>query len=350
MGEISLQNGSEVGASREYVEFVGIPDQRGRKFARRRRAKSLSQQSEKVHGDAPSWVNVRKCGVPLGEVSVAYDANGKCHFRGVIHCCLAWVCAVCSARIRAARVAEIERGSVVWADRGGTFAMFTLTVSHDASMPLVDVMGALTRSWRNLQMSRSYRQVRGEVEGTIKGLEMTFGANGWHPHLHVLLFVRPGSDVVSIGDSFMALTGSWIRSVSGALGRSPLPEYALDFRVLGSDSAGYVAKIAKEIASSDTKSGRDPLAFLDVDGSNVNFAVAKFCEYADATYGRQAVSWSKGLRKLLGLVDPVGDDLLEEVTLLFFIPRSLYLNVLRAGDEDSFLSYCETLTPLGLTC
>jgi hypothetical protein len=167
-------------------------------------------------------------------------------------------------------------------------------------MPLLDVLAAVTHSWRKLQSQKAYRSFRKNMIGSIKALEITWGPNGWHPHLHVLLFLNPGLDPCEAELGASGLVSGWRQLVGDQLGVSPSLERAMDFRYLDTSAAAYISKVAKEIAMADTKSTRSPFALLDL-GETENYAqrVAQFIEYVTVTRSRQSFTWSKGLRELL---------------------------------------------------
>jgi hypothetical protein len=347
-----LSLGLREGLSREVTLYVGPPDQRDRKYARRRRAKGLVVHHKKTRGEWPRWHRVATCGRAYsGDVEIMHR-DGRCWPKGVFQCGAIWMCPVCSARIRSYRAAEIQTGAATWVAGGGRLAMVTLTVRHDRSMPLSDVLGAVLSSWRKLQSQKAYRVLRKNLSGTIKSLEITYGENGWHPHLHVLLFVNRDLSEVEVQRAGLALADGWRKLVSAELGAVPSIERAVDFRYLDQSAAAYIAKIGKEISSADTKSGRDPFALLDVEGEGRDEAVARFYEYGEAIFGCQATTWSSQLRALLGLAElesNFGNQIVEIAeledmqALVFGVVSKDDWNVMwKDGTIAAFLRSCES--------
>ena len=69
---------------------------------------------------------------------------------------------------------------------------FTLTFSHSLDMPLAVTQLGLRKAY---QYFVEHRQVKNifeflGVQHKIKGQEITWGENGWHPHNHILLFTQ----------------------------------------------------------------------------------------------------------------------------------------------------------------
>jgi hypothetical protein len=323
----------------EGPDFAGLS--RRRKYARRRRVSGLALHSEKLTGFKPSWARVRRCGEAIG-ASVAFkEHEGRVYPSNVAQCASVWCCPVCSARIRTRRQVELETACGVHVASGGALAMLTLTLRHDSSMSLFEVLGALLRSYRGARHRKAFKAIRRLLIGVVRSLEVTYGENGWHPHLHLLLFVESEVErekLESLLDDFIT---DWRFVVGRDLGVMPSVERAVDLTWFGSDSvaaAGYVSKVAKEITQADSKSGRDPFSLLDVEGVARDRAVAMWCEYADTMRGVQSISWTKGLRDLLGLGRQVTDEeLLEDVDQGDDVVHSMlwaeWQKVRRAGRE-----------------
>jgi hypothetical protein len=228
--------------------------------------------------------------------------------------------------------------------------MVTFTLRHDASMDLVDVLHSLLGSYRKLRNRKSFRRLRHLLVGQVRALEVTYGENGWHPHLHLLLFVRDGVSQAEVEAEVQGLITDWRLLVESSLGAVPSVARAVDLLWFGSDAltaAGYVSKIAKEMTLADSKSGLDPFALLDVVGVGRDRAVARFIEYANAMRGRQSIAWSKGLRDLfdLGVAksdeelalddDDMGDEVVDCCT------RSQWNRFVRDGTVQDHLVWVE---------
>jgi hypothetical protein len=216
-------------------------------------------------------------------------------------CAYVWGCAVCAEKIRTRRALEVVDGSAAWVAAGGTLAMLTLTVRHHEWMKLARVLGAVTGSFRKLRNRKEFRAFRGLIDGTVKALEVKVGDNGWHPHIHLLVFVLPGVDFDTVAAAASALYDPWEALVTKELGVSPTRKHGIDFRAMGADAAGYVSKIGFEIAAADTKGGRDFFALLPDARNGEVESFARCLEFLDTMRGRHSLDWSPGLRSRLGL-------------------------------------------------
>ena len=224
--------------------------------------------------------------------------------------------------------------------------MVTLTIRHSRDMSLAATLAAVRGPWRALQSRAGYRAFRRLTIGSVRAMEITDGDNGWHPHLHVLYFMRPGVLPADVAQLTEGLTSAWRRLVGEELGAIPSVERAVDVRWLGADAARYVSKVGKEIAMADSKSGRDPFALLDVQGEGARAAGARFIEYATATRGAQSLAWSKGLRATLEQDDVLTDEELlqrdePDGVVVTVVDRAEWNAMLRSGSLADFLAEVE---------
>ena len=324
---------------------------RARKFDRRRHASALAYWDLAESGSPSAFDGVRFCGTAIGAV-VGFETDGEIvRGRGVRRCGLGWVCADCSETLRIGRAREVERAAAAHVTMGGTLAMLTLTLRHDRSMSLADLLGALIGSWGQVQRMAIGRRLNGACVGWIRALEITQGSNGWHPHLHLLLLVDPAAagSRAELELTVHELRRVWCGLIDRRLGARPSLERSADLTWMGRDyrAAAYVSKIAKEVTLSDFKSGRDPLALLDDADPR---SVALFFEYAAAIKGRQAIAWSKGLRDRLGIREATDDEILDEperewVRLPVTVEREVWNRALREGTLADLLVEIEAALP-----
>lgn len=139
------------------------------------------------------------CGWAAGEaVGVHKAEDGPARFSGVQSCSSVWSCACCGALIRGRRSEEVQDAAAWWEkSQGGSFLFLTLTVRHYAADTLGRTMDALTGAFTamiNGAPWKRFSRTHG-IRHFIKSQEVTLGwDNGWHAHLHVLLFVDlPGA-------------------------------------------------------------------------------------------------------------------------------------------------------------
>lgn len=245
---------------------------------------------------------------------------------GVGTCGSVWACPVCAMKIASGRQVELEFGQVAAHARGKHGYLLTLTFPHEAGMPLADITGAFGKALQKFKNSSSYKgymRRHGRI-GSVKGLEVTHGGNGWHPHVHELVWALPG--LLEDTRGLDRLKAAWVDALlKCGLGssekRSDMLAHALDFRG-GDDAAAYIAKygrgerygLSNEVLPTPTaKAGRGEHAtvwqLLERAEQGDREAGELFREYAMAFEGKRALTWTPGLKDLLGVRDMTDDDL-----------------------------------------
>lgn len=133
---------------------------------------------------------------PMAVLMVTRSADGNASgWGGVQSCGSTWACPVCSERIQTGRQAEVTAALEAATARGWVLGFHTFTVRHQRAQSLADVWGAVSGAWR-ATVSGSKREWEADtaeygIEGYLRLVEVTHGANGWHVHIHVITFLNP---------------------------------------------------------------------------------------------------------------------------------------------------------------
>jgi hypothetical protein len=284
---------------------------------------------------------VRACGMtPHDSAGVALvmsdGAPGEriAGWRGVVSCGSVWACPRCSTVIGELRAEELREGLEEWRRQGGAVVLLTLTMQHTRDDALNDLWDGAAGSWRRLVGGKpwlNFKEAAGVV-GTLRVVEVTHGAAGWHVHMHVLVFLDPSKSVrwrgvggdAQFEAQFAALAsrGPVVRAWQRIVGRAGFfaSEHAQDMRPVSLDEAGnslnrYFVKngwdAADEVTRGASKKGRrgnrTPMRILhDITTRGLVDDVELWNEWEQASHGRRQMTWSRGLRSTLRLV--VVDD------------------------------------------
>lgn len=263
------------------------------------------------------------------------DDGTVAYTEGVMRCGSVWLCPVCSATIRTHRQMELNAAALAHTNNGGHIGMLTLTVRHSRTDTLERLQDALSAAWKSLQQSKEWRAIRSVLTGTVTAKEVTYGhANGWHPHLHVLVLAPAGINrdifarflndwgrneltnarkVVdrSTGEVLVpaaSVRGAWAARVYRRLGTAP-DHHGFDFRWISNDAASYVAKTAAETTRGEFKTNDAHHAILTGLEHGEAWAVHRWREWVATMPGRRMLVWSRGLRdQLLPDLDDLDDD------------------------------------------
>lgn len=163
-----------------------------------------------------------------------------------------WTCEVC-ARANVARYRSWIRAALIPAleTQGKSASLVTLTLSHHYGENWGEVTRRLLAAYGlwDKRMAKSYKKA-GYV-GKVKSFEVTVGANGLHPHFHLLVTHDKDTDVEQLEE---AMRAAWEKAVTEEGGRCTA--HGFDFKANCIND--YVAKMesAHELSSQNTKQGR----------------------------------------------------------------------------------------------
>ena len=258
------------------------------------------------------------------------------HVSGVHRCGSVWNCPLCAPVVLQGRALDIDQGASVVLSEGGSALFVTATGPHrmgDPLGPLFDLACRFGELTMRGAKAKGLRQSLGLV-GTIRAVQITYGANGWHPHVHSLFLFDSQLTPTQVADFRTFLFDRWERALARKGFAALHPVHGLDVRPVF-DSAGlseYVTKVeggwgvGLELARSDLKDRSvAPMELLSrwALGGDLE-ARDLWQEYEAVTFGRRCIQWSPGLRsRLLPDVDELTDvDLAsaegEDVQLLTF--------------------------------
>ena len=291
----SVANTAEGGSAAERVDWEHEPPNpaKAKKIFRERVRWELRAKLRRISVNT----RTRGCGCRcISEQGAAIEvrrlADGvKARWLRLLRCGHVWTCPCCASEIRAKR-----RDQVIRAVKAGTerpWRMITLTIRHHVGAPLKKLLDGLMKSWRKTrQIGTIQRLWKGHVKASIRAVEITHGANGWHPHLHVLI-QSDGWD----RDDRDALMAAWRRTVVSILGVEHIPDAEIGVKwspaMRSAHDAGYLSKLGLEMSWGEKrargKRSRGPWTIArDAAGGDAQ-SVMLWKEYEDATKGRRAL-------------------------------------------------------------
>lgn len=360
-------------------------------------------------------VRDREAGV---QVSVTIGADGQRHagFKNTLRCGNPHCCPVDSATILAKRARLVSE--VIWRHRhdihdeetaaaarkrgwnapygGPVVAFLTLTTGHRRSDRLVSILDAEAKglakvfggAWKRdqelygVEMAGRGGKVAPRI-GWVRVLDTTVGpaVNGWHPHAHILLFLRAGVTDAEIQDLGEQMWSRWDRGIRAAGGPGGDLEHGMEIhRVTGGGDAElgeYFAKASYELVNTTAKAGRgdghfSPMQLLAsimrhrsgmsceapddhapdcecciLAPAELALRVRLWHEWEQAVAGRRQISISSGLLPYLGLGsdwepddDRDSDDTTEladnAAIMSITVPTELYEWAARTGRLPAF--------------
>jgi hypothetical protein len=285
-------------------------------------------------------------------VGVKYSkARERATYANLQTCASVWACPCCAAKISEHRRGDLVRLVEAHRATGGAVVLVTRTFPHSLTDSLTGLLGKLAYAENKYRQGNPWKRIvaRFGIVGTVRAVECTYGANGWHPHIHELVFLKAP---VSNPDLQDALYGRWLSAATRAGFPPPSVEHGLDVRD-GEYAAAYASKwgMESELTKWHVKKGKAEsltpfdllrIALQDDEAAAVSAARRLFLEYAEAFKGKRQLVYSKGLRDLYDLAPELTDEEAAEgeepdAELLGLLEPAQWKAILRAGMRGHLL-------------
>lgn len=316
--------------SAESVVMQGIParapgmtreDWRTIRYAMRTRSQTLTHRGR-----------VGRCGMPLATRPPAladhdlfdfpvnpiladvecYRRGRRAEFHGLQSCGSPWECPICAEKLGVENGRALNVAAAVVRARGGGTYTATLTVRHGATMELAPLVRALTLAWRKVQAGEPWRRrvARHAILGTVRAPEITHGANGFHPHLHIGLYTSRALAKEELAEFEAWLSERWRRIlIRQGQPENIIPSFERGVRIRKLHKDDYLAKfglggeLAKGVVKRAGVENRTPwqLLFDLTTGAGGTRDLWVWREYAAAMFRQKPLTWSRGLRRALDL-------------------------------------------------
>lgn len=254
-------------------------------------------------------------------VKVLLDTeHTKAFLAGLQTCGSVWGCPICAAKISERRRVELAGAIQRAKELNLQVMLLTLTIPHGLGDDVNDMTDKLNESWASIKRNRAGKALRDAIglAGTIRASEVTHGLhskanNGFHPHLHVLLFIESDLRPSEIQALFAPLWQSCC--IKQGL---PRPSDRHGCKVDdGSKAAAYASKwgLESEMTKGHHKTGNEDKGMTPFDLLRAYLydddqeAGRLFQVYYNAYKGRRQLVWSNGLKKLLAVVDLTDEEI-----------------------------------------
>ena len=302
------------------------------------------------------------------------ELRNKAFYHGLLACGDVWNCPVCAAKVSERRRQELKLALKAAKNKGFRANFVTLTFPHGISDDLNEILPKMTKAYGKLANGKysvknqlAELAPNAEIYGFIRAVEVTHGKNGFHPHVHMIVFSNERATPSLLKKIY---TPAWARACRLSGLPEPHPDYGCTVKD-GSYAAEYASKwgIEDEMTKSNQKKvrgnkGVTPWGLLrcirDSDDPEYSSERAKslFLVYSRAFKNKRQLYWSNGLRKLLSmnevemsdkeLADQKADELAETLTVLsvdqwrkirFKKLEPFLLEVAETASKESFKSF-----------
>lgn len=280
---------------------------------------------------------------------VQSSVQGRAHIQGVQTCGSVWLCPVCSVKVSARRCEEITQ---ILESSSSTKIQITYTLQHQLSDSLKQLRDD-HRTALNYARSGSRKKRlddRYQIEGYIRQIEDRVNPfyTGWHPHTHEILLCELAPDKIDVERLTHDLTAAYKRKLE-QLGYFT-NEYTVDVKILrdteestaGKQAAEYITKqaisMSFEMTNGQNKLSKgqsfSPFQLLDAYSQIGDERYADlFREYADATFRKNQLTFSRGLKAKYGVEEKTDEELMQDSgdvdTTICTIDRENWRKVMR---------------------
>jgi len=305
-------DGQERLARRDYqgnIQLVDIEGKRLLMFERQNAARMIMGKESRLRF-CLRWSADK---IKDGRSPVSIQKNGmNARYKNLSVCGLGWLCPVCANKISEHRRQEMVKAQDRHDEAGGKRFLITWTFPHKNTDELSVIYSKLAKARQLMTAHRTYKNYYKNCVGSIRTVEITFGANGWHPHVHEIWFANASFDVSDLKTKLFDIWSTCCEKVGLP---KPSFEHGVDIKS-NQFASDYIAKWGFEMTRWHQKQGHSngmtPFQFLDAyidetDDKKASFYRAKFQEFAVATKGTNQLRWSRGLKAHFG-IDEVEDE------------------------------------------
>lgn len=321
-------------------------------------ARESRYRAQRVQWSESSIDAVRACGhhaVTDAGISVRHsvDSAGKrsAGFSGLSTCGSVWACAVCNHKIATKRADEVAQAIRTWegSAAGRYVVMVTQTMRHYKGQSLTSLWDGLSYGWSKATSGRTWADLcetfgavdvtpvplapRGRRIPWVRFTEVTLGDNGWHVHVHALLFLEEARGKVAAALAGLApedcigraMFSAWTKALVRRGFDAPIRDSGgLDVRrfAKGAEEVGkYLTKSTFDHANragweaaggamkKGRRGGRTPFQILAsvVDTGDAD-DLDLWHEWEKGSRGRRQVAWARGFREWLALEVELTDE------------------------------------------
>ena len=305
---------------------------------------------------------------------IGSSLSDRARFSGLQTCGSVWHCPICSARVSEVRRKQIREMVDIWQKSGKGVIFITNTIRHsfDDDLRLM-LSNLLDLVWNRYINHWSYKKLRKDLGyiGRVRSIEVTYGSNGWHPHVHEIWLIDRDLSQSELKTIQKKLFHVWNTTLENAGMMSVSASRGVTVQN-GSKAADYVAKfgqepkwdIGRELTSGHSKKsldkkGRTPFDLLRDSVQGDENASRLFKEYAIAFSGKRQLYFSTGLKDFFLLDYKTDEDIASSAVydtdqlafidlaswrlILAFGSRSTVLLLSRSGGSDSVQLYVNSL-------
>jgi len=305
--------------------------------------KAFSLKYSGVKKSVGTRVNrVKRCGcVPIPghkykPVEVSLGETGRKFYRNMQRCGAIWLCPQCHYKIMKQRADELFTQLMIYRKRGLSVMFISLTFQHFLGQKLETSIDTLFSAYKYALNHRQFRPFRKNIE-FLRTLEITYGQNGWHPHIHAL-FVGSEAEISEACRVFTLLYTKYLSGKGLTTNKHTVSTEKWNGNVDNLKDYLFKGMLEKELTGGGLKKGRNGgKTFFELieDGTTDEKIIQ---EYIRDTKGRRQFHSSRGFFRDVRVKtdqEVLKDD--KTVEVLYTIPRDVFNDMRDKGITDEFI-------------
>lgn len=161
--------------------------------------------------------------IPMNQGSGVFllsDGEQAHTFFGVAHCNNSWYCPICAPK----KMMRVGNELAVLLDNIKNYVplMLTFTIPHLRQFSCATMINSLMQAWQQFAAGTrtstwSIFKKRVGLKYYMKATEVNYGRNGWHPHFHMIIWVK---DVQAVSDAEQHLRERWATVCKSVLSKN----------------------------------------------------------------------------------------------------------------------------------
>ena len=234
------------------------------------------------------------------DIDVVKGEKGNVYLTNLQKCGSIWICPVCLIKLNKHKLEWLKLTLDHHSKQNRKMSFNTLTIQHKRYSRLEDTMDLLQSVYKSVSENHRLKKIKKENKiEYIYTMEITYGANGWHPHFHFLVVSKAdNSSIKEYNQLFKSLYQKQIEK-RGLLYKEGV---TIDIKSISNDKdiADYMTKqnAVYEITSNQNKiSYKASKNYLELVSDYIDNGVDHtkiLLEYSDATHRKRQHQTSRG--------------------------------------------------------
>ena len=258
-------------------------------------------------------------------IKAVQGESGGIYYKNMQRCGSVWFCPDCAYKLMKTRSAELYLQLQHYREQGKKIIFVTFTLQHHKGDRLADLHKLLLGSFAFANSHRRWKDAKKKMPiEFLRTLEVLYGVNGAHPHLHCAFIVEPGmEDAIKI---FTDLYEQYLRKHGKLINEHTTDVEEWNGKLETLEDYMFKDMLEHELTSAGLKKSGQGKTFYELVEEDNNHAAID--EYIEVMKGKRQYHHSKGFFKDVRIASDeeiLKNDKVERE--LFKIPKLIYADI-----------------------